>query len=1284
SMTENKDKLDDFVQVKGGTVTFGGRDGKITRKSTIRTSKLNFENVYYMEELQNFNLFSVSQICDKKNKVLFTDDACLVLSKDFQLPYKSQVVLRIPRRHDLYTFNLSYIQPEQHINCLLAKASLEEYTKWHRRMARVNFKTINKLARHGLVEGFEHLHYVYDQKVVRPVWNNTRRVNHKNFANKITHPHPKRRFVPQAILTKSDKLKTVGTPVNTIRPVHTADSIPIMNYLRPISNAFKKGYSQAIGPFNRYSAYKKTIFNKEVNAVNASETNAILLVMKIMMVDLFPLEMVKVEYLKKLLDESQVLLRVPRKDNIYSVDLKSVVSTRGLTCLFAKATTDESNLWHMRLRKESNTKPPIRPNLFSWVFVLATKDETSMILKTFITGIENQLDCKIKVIRCDNRTEFKNSVMNQFYDMKGIKREFSVARTPQQNGYLVIKPHNKTPYDLIRGRPPLIDFMKPFRCPATILKTRDYLGKFNEKVDEGFFVGYSVVSHKDSAVDAGKMATEVDVSQVSDNGGQDDKVTRSEFEGLLQQKRQTKHINNTNSFNTVSTPINIARPLFVNDALPSPINAAGTLASTNAFKEHPFERFSPFKNIFSLPHVPIMTIINDTKIFGNAYDDEAVEEEVDMNNVFSSYTILDAPLTKFLKDHYKDQVIVSIETHVQIRQMTKINEEHARIEAIRLFLAYASFKDFVVNQMDVKSAFLYGKIEEKVYVCQPPDFEDPNFLDKLYKVEKALYGLHQAPIACQEKYVPDILKKFDFTTVKIATNPIEPNKALVKDAEVKDVDVHLYRSMIESLIYLTASRPDITFVVCACTRFQVTPKTSHLHAVKRIFRYLKGQPKLGLWYPKDLPFDLKAYSNSDYARASLDRKSTTGDKTVYKECEDRMERAATTASSLEAEQDSEAQTRFEAAFKQSNDPPFSRVHTLGSREDNIKLKGIDGILYKTTTAKVKKVNGQEQKQALVDKQKVIITEESIGRDLKFDDALKVLVLKLLLGMNSVALWHLLSSAKPTTKKLMFPRMAKHKEIYVISSHTKKVFANMRRQGQGFSGNVTSLFETMMVNAQEKVGLHTDSHHTPNDTRPFSSKPLKKIKQKRKQRQATEVHSPSSEIPVKESIPTTSDKFPLLVRKFPLLKRRDATTERIALLLKIGRLLSAIITLYLKVEDHIFKEQQVVSELEFGDSYEVPKESAATGLASDGKKGRTIAITTEDMQKRRNDVKARTTLLLALLDEHQLRFSKYKMAQELWAAILKTFGGNEATRKTKKNLLKQEYGNFKAEGKETHE
>nr|GEX09966.1 putative ribonuclease H-like domain-containing protein [Tanacetum cinerariifolium] len=510
-----------------------------------------------------------------------------------------------------------------------------------------------------------------------------------------------------------------------------------------------------------------------------------------------------------------------------------------------------------------------------------------------------------------------------------------------------------------------------------------------------------VAGPKDNEVDAGKKAIEVDESQVLDNGGQDDQVTRSEFEGLLQQERHTEHINSTNSFNTVSSLVNTAGLSFVNVASPSPINAVGTPASTNAFEERPFERFSPFKNAFSLPHVPIVTPINDIGIFGNAYDNEVVEEEVDMNNVVSSYIIPDAPLTKFLKDHPKYQVIGSIETHVQTRQMTKINEEHGLISSVQK-LRRTNHKDFQnykwaigtklvfknkknergivigigysekgqkqsktehgiekrkkvkvkvnpkspqVKAKDETEEILSGQpvrklmdqIDEKVYVCQPHGFEDPDFLNKVYKVEKALYGLHQAPRACQDKYVADILKKFDFSIVKTASTSMEPNKALIKDAEAEDVDVHLYRSMIDSLMYLIVSRPDITFAVCACARFQVTLKTSYLHVVKRIFRYLKGQPKLGLWYPRDSPFDLKTYFDSDYPRASLDGKSTIGgcqflrkrliswqckkqtivanstteaeptilvvDETAYKEWEDIMERATTTDYSLEAVQD---------------------------------------------------------------------------------------------------------------------------------------------------------------------------------------------------------------------------------------------------------------------------------------------------------------------------------------------------------------------------------------------
>ncbi|GJX00703.1 putative ribonuclease H-like domain-containing protein [Tanacetum coccineum] len=235
----------------------------------------------------------------------------------------------------------------------------------------------------------------------------------------------------------------------------------------------------------------------------------------------------------------------------------------------------------------------------------------------------------------------------------------------------------------------------------------------------------------------------------------------------------------------------------------------------------------------------------------------------------------------------------------------------ARIEAIRMFLAYASYMGFMVYQIDVKSAFLYGQIQEEVYVCQPPGFEDLDHPDKVYKLVKALYGLYQAPRAWYDTltnyllcngfqrgkidqtlfikrqighillvqiYVDDVI--FGSTKkelyVKSASTPIDLEKPLVQDGDAADVNEHLYRSTIGSLMYLIASRPDIMCAVCACARFQVSLKTSHLLAIKIIFRYLKGKPSLRLWYSKESPLELVAYINSDYAGATQDRKSTTG------------------------------------------------------------------------------------------------------------------------------------------------------------------------------------------------------------------------------------------------------------------------------------------------------------------------------------------------------------------------------------------------------------------------
>ncbi|GJU82638.1 putative ribonuclease H-like domain-containing protein [Tanacetum coccineum] len=394
-------------------------------------------------------------------------------------------------------------------------------------------------------------------------------------------------------------------------------------------------------------------------------------------------------------------------------------------------------------------------------------------------------------------------------------------------------------------------------------------------------------------------------------------------------------------------------------------------------KDHPLDQVIgdlPSKLLVCLPLSQEEPQKGNSCIKGSKMDRGAMLEEFLQFKLQEVWTLVDLPNgkraigSKWVFKNKKNERGITIRNKARLVAQGYTQEEGidydevfapvARIEAIRLFLAYASFKDFVVYQMDVKSAFLYGKIEEEVYVCQPPGFEDPDFL------EKALYGLHQAPRAwyetlstymldnrfqrgkinktlfikrykgdillvqvyvddiifgltkkelciafeklmhekfqmssmgeltfflglqvqqkkdgifiSQDKYVVKILKKFGFTEVKTASTPKETQKPLLKDEDGEEVDVHMYRSMIVSLMYLTSSRPDIMFAVCACARYQVNPKVSHLYVVKRIFRYLKGQPKLGLWYPKDSPFDLVAYTDSDYAKASLDRKSTIG------------------------------------------------------------------------------------------------------------------------------------------------------------------------------------------------------------------------------------------------------------------------------------------------------------------------------------------------------------------------------------------------------------------------
>ncbi|GJT75551.1 putative ribonuclease H-like domain-containing protein [Tanacetum coccineum] len=922
----------------------------------------------------------------------------------------------------------------------------------------------------------------------------------------------------------------------------------------------------------------------------------------------------------------------------------------------------------------------------------------SPIIGMLVSRQKSYADVRRKPLEFEVGEKVSDIKLDLTESFKGIHNTFHVSNLKKclSDEDLIIPLDEVLEVKVIPGsdRKPALSFMKPFGCHVTILNTIDHLGKFDEKADEGFFIGYSTNSKafrginlmvvqtqdppfssnsKDSP-DAGfKPSREEEKKDAKDLGNED----YTEEPRVNQEK--DVNFNITNNINTVSPTDNAAS------------------IKDNAVDENIVYGCADDLNMPNLEEI----IYSD--------DDEDVSTEADMNNLdtfipqrtnhkdfqnylFACFLSQEEPKkvgVQSIKDPSWIEAMQEELLQFKLQEVWTLVELPNRKRAIGTKWVFRNKKDerdFMVYQMDVKSAFLCGKIKEEVYVCQPPGFEDPDFPDRVYKVEKALYGLHQAPRAwyetlstylldngfqrgkidktlfikrdksdillvqvyvddiifgftrkkmctefekmmhkkfqmssmgeltfflglqvkqkedgifiSQDKYVNEILNKFGFSDVKTTSTPMETQKTLLKDADGEDVDEYLYRSMIGSLMYLTSSRPDIMFAVCACARYQVDPKVSHPHAVKRIFRYLKGQPKLGLWYLKDSPFDLVSYTDSDYAGASLDKKSTTrgcqflGCRLISWQCKKQIVVANSTTKAeyiaasncygqvlwiqnqlldyrynfmhtkIHIDNESTICIVKNSVFHSMTKHIKIRHHFIKDSNEKkliqmIKIHTNQNVAYLLTkafdaTTKVKTVNGEVQIQALVHKKKVIITEasltlmgyENLTQKLTFYKAFfspqwKFLIHTILQCLSAkTTAWNEFSSnmasaiiCLATNKKfnfykyifdnmvknlegevkfLMYLRfvqvfldkqdegMSKHKEIYVTPSHTKKVFANMKRPGKDFSSRVTPLFPTMMVQAQEES--------------------------RRKQRKDTEVPQPSdSTVDVAdENVPTHSN------------------------------------------------------------------------------------------------------------------------------------------------------------------
>ncbi|GJQ98935.1 putative ribonuclease H-like domain-containing protein [Tanacetum coccineum] len=690
-MTGNIAYLSNFKEFDGGHVTFGGGayGGRISGKGTLKTDNLDFEDVYFVKELK-FNLFSILQMCDKKNYVLFTDTECLVLSPNFKLSDENHILLKIPRQDNMYRFDMKNIVHKESLTCLVAKATSDESMLWHRRLGHINFKNINKLVKENLVRDL-----------------------------------PLKRF-----------------------------------------------------------------------------------------------------------ENNQTCV----------------------ACLKGK-----------QHRTSYKTK----------VFFLVTKDETSEILKNFIKEIENLVDNKVKIIRSDNGTEFKNKVMDDFCREKGIKREYSIARTPQQNGVverknrtlikaartmladfklpttfwveavstacyvqnrvLIVKPHNKTPYELFRGFKPAIGFMKPFGCHVTILNTLDNLGKFDGKSDEGFFVGYSLSSKA------------FRVYNTRTKKVQENLYIRSAAENLIKDKNEshdanddTEKSNDDNNFKddgTADQQVNTASPdvntrsrevsttfLEVNTATPEDL--VGPSHSSEDIQVDSFNNqdnqevdLGNIPNSYAIPTTPNIRI----------HKDHPIEHMIG-----DVWILVDLPKghraigTKWVYKNKKDESGIIIRNKARLVAQGHTQEEGidydevfapvARIEAIRMFLAYASYIGFMVYQMDVKSAFLYGQIDEEHQELDDIIFGSTKkvMCDEFEKLMKDKFQMSSM----------EILRKFNYTDVKTASTTIDLEKPLVKHGDDDDVDVHLYRSMIGSLMYLTTSRPDVQMLTDETSQIELTHRSN--------------------------------------------------------------------------------------------------------------------------------------------------------------------------------------------------------------------------------------------------------------------------------------------------------------------------------------------------------------------------------------------------------------------------------------------------------------------------
>ncbi|GJT03447.1 putative ribonuclease H-like domain-containing protein [Tanacetum coccineum] len=730
--------------------------------------------------------------------------------------------------------------------------------------------------------------------MVKPVWNNGQRVNHQNFAKK-THPCAKKNLVPRAVLMKSglvsiniarQNISKIAVLVNTARQVNAAHSKIIVNAARPMPYLSKIAHSTVKGPIHKNTTFKNNNINQRVNTVRGKKFNTAKPKVVVNAVKGNSFNAVKASAYYEEIDGGYVVFggnpkggKIIGKCTIKTgkFDVKAdegffvgySLNSKAFRVFNSRTRIVEENL-HIRFSESTPNAVGSEPD---WLFYIDALTRTTNY-EQIIAGTQS----------------------NGFTGTKASDNVGQARKKTEPVKYYILLP-------LSTADPPYYQDLKSSHDDGSKPSCDD-----GKKVDENIRKESECNDQeKEDNVNSTNNVNAAGTDEVNAIGGKtsielafDPNMPALEDYSIFEFLRNDEDDSATADMNNLDITIQV-----------------NPIPTTRFHKDHPLNQVIG----------DLQSATQTRKMSKNLEEHgfiKAMQEELLQFKLQKFWTLVDLPNgkraigSKWGFRNKRDERGIVIRNKARLVTQGYTQEEGidydevfapvAKIEAIRLFLAYASFKDFVEYQMDVKSAFLYGKIEEEVYVCQPLGFEDPEFPDRVYKVEKVLYGLHQAPKAwyetlstylldnwfqrgktdkslfikrhksdillissmgeltfilglqvklkkdgifiSQDKYVEEILKKFGFTKVKTASTPMETQKPLLKDENGKEVDVHMYRSMIGSFMYLTSSRPDIMFAVCACARYQVNPKVSHLHAMKRIV--------------------------SDYARASLDRKSTTG------------------------------------------------------------------------------------------------------------------------------------------------------------------------------------------------------------------------------------------------------------------------------------------------------------------------------------------------------------------------------------------------------------------------